>query len=240
MAISSSTASVIAQDTSTASATKTCIIPSEVPEGATIFVGFYNRTNATATLVGVSDPVNGSWTLTDRVSTATHSGTSGTFFIVRENSASLVSEANRTITVETSEGVSSVMAAGWIDLDGSTSALVFQAFATAAVLTTTTDADSNTVADADAGAVVGFSSSNGSQATWTEDAGGTVIAATGGRAQLFFLSYAASGGPYGFTTTPATSGNFMFHVVAFSEPAAGGGSNQASVRNFRRMMFGMG
>jgi hypothetical protein len=54
---------VRAVDTSTASASKDVVLASDVPAGATIVVGIFNRTNETATLDSVSDPVNGTWTL---------------------------------------------------------------------------------------------------------------------------------------------------------------------------------
>lgn len=226
MAITTSTGSAVAVDTNTGGGfeSKTCSLPSDAPAGATIFVGIYNRTDNTTTLSSVSDPVNGSWTLTGRVSGPTAVSTSRSWFVVRENTAALSGAGNRVITVTLSAGVSTQLVAGWIDLDGSTSALTFDNFATVATSgSALTDIDSNTAADTDAGAIVGFCTSNAAQSSWSEDSGGSVLSTVSGvRVALFYKAYSAGGGPYGFTTTPQNAAAFMFHVAANSEPSAGG------------------
>jgi hypothetical protein len=225
MAITASTGATVAVDTSTATTTKTVSLPSDAPAGSTLIVGILNRTNNTATLVSVSDTINGTWTLTNRVSGPVDTqGVSNSWMVALENSAALTGAGQRVITVETSVGISTQLVAGWIDLDGSTTALTFNAFATAFdEETAVTAMVSNTVANASAGAIVGFcTSQNASQTTWTEDAGGDVMCVLSSvRCAMFFKDHSAGGGPHSFTTTAGAVSRYAFHVVSYSEAAGG-------------------
>lgn len=225
MAISSSTGATVSIDTSTATTTKTCVIPSDVPQGATIFIGVMNRTNEIATLDSISDPVNGSWNLTGAVSGPADSAgsTQRSWLAWRHNSAALSGAGNRTLTITTSAGISSQLVGGWVDLDGSTSALTTDEFDPTPhdYGSNTLDFDSDAVTCDAAGCIVGFAVTNNAQSTaWSEDSGGSTISAqaAGVRAGLFFKSTTA--GAQSFTTTPAATTHGQFHIVAFLEPGA--------------------
>jgi plastocyanin len=236
---------VRAVDTSTASASKDVVLASDVPAGATIVVGIFNRTNETATLDSVSDPVNGTWTLGTvlRQGPSDNAASTGrTWYVALTNSAALTGAANRTITVTTSAGVSTQLVALWASSDAG--AMTFQAMATLVNPgSNTTDwtsaTNGNTVAGSGAGCIVGFSGWANGQTIPNPSGGGetqqtTVSDAGSYRANLWTETYASSG-TYGFEVTAPSTTTGLFHVGGFLEPAAG-----ATLRGrnaFRSPMF---
>lgn len=110
---SGSNISAASIDTSTASSSKTVVIPTDVPSGATVYFGIMNRTDESTTLSSVSDPVNGTWGGTTVGPIDSSGGTFRTWFRILVNSAALTGSSNRTLTATTSAGVSTQLIAGW-------------------------------------------------------------------------------------------------------------------------------
>jgi hypothetical protein len=223
---SSGSAVTISTTTGAGNETKTVPLPSNVPAGATIVLGVFNRTDETTAITGVSDGTNGAWSLSGTVSGPTDDsgGTGRSWLIVKTNSAAITTPADVSVTFAV--GVSTQMVVGWVDFDGSTSALTLDGFATPTNTVSTTDVDSNAFAATGAGAIAGVAILNTAQTSWTADGAGESRICdipAGSRIALFFESYATSGS-YGFVTTPGTAGRSMFHVAALLEPGGGGGT----------------
>jgi hypothetical protein len=220
---------VRAVDTSTASASKDVVLASDVPAGATIVVGVYNRTNETATLDSVSDPVNGTWTLGTvlRQGPSDNAGsTARSWYVALTNSAALSGAGNRTITVTTSAGVSTQLVAVWASSD--LGALTFQTMATLfnpASNTTdwTSTTNGNTVSATGAGCIIAYVGWANAQTIPNPAGAGetlqtTVSDAGSYRANIYTETY-ASAGTYGFEVTAPSTTTGLFHVGAFLEPA---------------------
>jgi hypothetical protein len=225
---------VRAVDTSTASASKTVVLASDVPAGATIVVGIYNRTDETTTLSSVADPVNGTWTLGTVLRQGPSDNAASTarsWYVALTNSQALSGAGNRTITVTTSVGISTQLVAVWASSD--LGALTFQTMATlfnpgANTTDWTSTTNGNTVAASGAGCIIAYVGWANSQTIPNPSGGGetlqtTVSDAGSYRSNIYTETY-ASAGTYGIeVTTPSTTSG-LFHVGAFLEPAASGGA----------------
>lgn len=225
-------------DTSTASATKTFVMVSDVPSGATIVCVFLNRTNETDTLDSVSDPVNGTWTspIIDGPDDS-NGGTYRSYMVRRHNSAALTGAGDRTITFTTSAGVSSQIHCSWLSSDQG-------AMSDDGVATTvndssnSTDADSNTVSVSVANGVLYCSwvvnNSQGTAPTQNNGATNQIPGTPAGGTRAFgaYLTYASTGSKF-CDTDLVTSATAIVNAAAFSEP--GGATGNKSL-----MLLGVG
>lgn len=190
-----------------------------VPAGATIVLGIQNRSNETAVISGISDDVNGAWTLNyvdgpdDIVN-----GTMRCWMAYRNN----CSAGTTNVTVTFDGAINSQLAANYIVSDQG--ALTFDAAATTLDTNTATNIDSNNATATGAGAIVGYVSCGNSQGDpepTADGAGESRITSgqAGARSFLFFEAY-ASAGSYGIETT-CDSTVALFMVGAFKEPSSG-------------------
>lgn len=218
----------------TASTTVQKALPS-VPANATIVLGILNRSDETTAIDSISDDINGTWTL--NYVSGPYDSTNTTFrsWLAYRNNCS---SGTTTITVTFGAAINSQLAVGYLSSDAG--AMTFDAAATVSeTALAQTNADSNNAAASGAGAIIGFASMNNSQADPEPTADGTgesriTSGQSGGRAFLFFETYAA-GGNYGVETT-TDSACTVIHVGAFLE-AGGGGS---TYKRRRGMMMGVG
>lgn len=216
-------------DTSTATTTKTITLASNVPSGASVIIGILNRTNSTATLDSVSDPVNGTWSLGTVVrSGPTAVNTNNSWFVVLTNSAALTGTTNRTITITTSVGISSQIVGIWASSD--LGALTYEEAATAVTSTTnTTNWDTNTIAVDGAGVIVGFLAIGNSQSSTapTMDGAGETLQTTAVDSGSFrtnlITQTVASAATHGLETTVSSTTAGAYHLISLLEPAASGG-----------------
>ncbi len=213
-----------AVDTSTASVTKTVVLPADVPATATIVLGILNRTGGTPTLVGISDPVNGAWNLvTTEIVPQLGSPTTGWVHALT-NSAALSGAGNRTITVETSVGLSTQLVAMYIVDDVAT--LVRDAVGTTLTNgSNQTNWDTTPFAVADAGALVGVLLVSNAQASApTADGAGetnrTTTSDPGSFRSTIFTQDVTAAGSEGMEATCATS--TTGHFVTFSVTVSAG------------------
>lgn len=218
-------------DTSTASATKTVVLASDVPAGASIIVGLLNRTDLTTTLSSVSDPVNGAWPSAGLIQGPVDGGPRG-WLMALNNSAALSGAGNRTVSVTTSAGISTQLVALWASSD--LGALTTQDIATAFTsAVNVTSYPSGSVDLTNSGAVVGFlycSNSQGSTAP-TVDTGEvlrTTVADAGAFRSNLITEDVASAGSYSLLATFGTTTAGCFLAFALQEA---GGSPAPSITN---------
>lgn len=190
-----------------------------VPAGATIVLGIQNRSNETSVISGISDDVNGSWTLNYVAGPFdTANGTLRAWLAYRNNCAA----GTTNVTVTFDGAINSQLAANYIVSDQG--AMTYDAASTTLDQTTATNIDSNTVAATGAGGIVGYIATGNSQANpepTADGAGESRITSgqAGGRSFLFFEANASSGS-YGIETT-CDSTVAVFMVGAFKEPSSG-------------------
>jgi hypothetical protein len=210
------------------------VLPADVPAGAAICVGILDRADS-RTVSSISDPVNGTWSSTERSAMTSGGGVRSTVHVLT-NSAALTGSSNRTITVTLSATGSFNMMAGWVN--SSLGALTFDAAATITNNTTNTTAwSSGTATSTGAGVLFGFMGiNNGCNSTPTLNSGETLLfnfntgnsgtpdAPAAGRSQSFAKTY-ASAGSQSMSITLADANAGQMHLVALKEP---GGSSIAT------------
>lgn len=214
------TASGAVRSIGTAAASVNAVLGSDVPAGATIIVGILNRSDESATITDIDDPVNGDYTLIQGP-TDSSSSTFRTWLYRFSNSAALSGAGNRTITVDFSGSINSQVVACYLTSDQGV--LTYDAVATALnTALSQTNVDSNTVSAAGAGCIIGFLALQNSQADPEPTADGSgesrINAGEAGARTFLFLENNASAGSYGIETT-CDSTAAIFHVAAFTEPA---------------------
>jgi hypothetical protein len=222
-------------NTSTAGGTetKTIVLTSDVPADGTIYLGIMNRTNETATISSIADPVNGTWS-THQISGPTDSAgsTFRTWFVVLPVSAALTGAGNRTISVTTDVAVSLQMVAMWESSDQG--AMTFQEFSTPQnTSSNTVDYDTVAISATGAGSLVAFLSvANGQASAPTVDLGETAVNETTGsdagsfRTTLFSETISSASSVQVNCTIPTTSvGTFTGAVML----EGGGGAPAPSI-----------
>jgi hypothetical protein len=222
MAISASSSNFTV-NSATGSTTVTLTVPTSVPAGATLVVGVLNRSDETTAVSSVAGSLNASgWTLASGPTDLSGASTGRMWTYYKVNSAA----GSEVVTVTFGASINSQIVGGWFE-DASHGAMTFDTVATPAnVGTGTTDADSNTLAAAGAGAILGILFCGNIQTTLTADGAGesrvSTVTGLSGQQRIFaFFEAYASAGTVGFVTTPGTSTSYMFHVAAFNEPSAG-------------------
>lgn len=216
-----------------ASTTVAKALPS-VPAGATLVLGILNRSDESTTITGISDDVNGAWTLSYVAGPVDSTNSTYRCWLAYRNN---VAAGTTTITVTFSGAINSQLAVGYISSSGG--AMTFDAAATTYHSAAgETNIDSLTAAATGAGAIIGFLATNNAQADpepTADGAGESRITSgqAGARAFLFFESY-ASAASYGIETT-ADSATGMFIVGAFLEPGGGGGGNAPRAAFYQMM-----
>lgn len=224
MTCAASNFSAVSIDTSTASASKTVVIPVDVPSGAVLIAGILNRTDESTTLSSVSDPVNGAWgAAVGPVDSA--GSTFRTWMAYKVNSAALSGAGNRTVTVTTSAGVSTQLVAGWCS-DGA-GANTFDTSSAALHNDAANDTNhvTGTLAVAGAGGIVGCAGANNALTSYTMYGAGEsqVTGVAAGQRISCFFEATGSAGSYGFeiTSNPTLANSFL--IASFLTPSAGGG-----------------
>jgi len=198
-----------------------------VPAGATVVLGILNRSDETTAISGISDDVDGAWTLNYVAGPVNSTNSTYRCWLAYRHN---VTGGTTNFTVTFGGAINSQLAAGWLDPD--TGSITFDAAATTYHSAAgETNVDSNTVATAGGGALVGFLTTNNSQSDPEPTADGAgesrITSGQGGaRAFLFFEPYASSG-TYGLETT-VDSATCMFIVGAFLESGGGGGGEVSS------------
>jgi hypothetical protein len=219
MTVTSSTAinNVPATGSTTVAVTLSAANGGAVPNNATIVLGVHNRSNETAVITGISDTVNGAWSLNYVAgpvdsTTATMRG----WMPYRNGCAA----GDTTITVTFDGAINSQIAGAWFLSDQG--AMTYDAAATTLNQAAGTNVDSNTVAATGAGVAVGALTTNNAQAgsePIVDGAGETRLTNHGAGSRVFlFKETYASAGNYGFETT-VDSAATLFMVGAFLEPA---------------------
>lgn len=226
-------------DTATGTNPKVPASPEDVPAGAFIVVPILNRTNDSATVVSISDPVNGAWDVS-QWSLGNPTGTliSGplgnaigpsfrTYVYGRSNSAALTGGANRIATVTFSTGISVQIPIGWIRESAGT--LRVDNVGTTLVQTTAQGTwNTNPFAIGGAGVAVGFlavATSQGAVAPTMVGSGETLrttLADAGSFRANIITEVIPSAGNYGFETTinSASGGNYhQFSLTTSSAPS---------------------
>lgn len=221
MTCSAANFSAVSIDTSTASASKTVVIPVDVPAGALLIAGILNRTDESTTLSSVTDPVNGAWT--GSVGPVDSAGaTFRAWMGYKTNSAALSGAGNRTVTVTTSAGVSTQLVAGWCSDSGG--ALTFDTSSAALHNDAANDTnhDTGTLAAAGAGGIVGCAGANNALTDYTADGTGeSEITGTAAAQRIScFFEATAGAGNYGFEVTSDPTLQNGFLIASFLSPAA--------------------
>lgn len=196
-----------------------------VPAGASIVVGFSNRTNNTEVVSSVSDGTNANYS---EASVSTNGGGStGRQHLYYINNSAALTTPTVTINWQTNS-ISTQIHACW--LSSNLGAMTFDGAAVAAQFATATQISSNTIAVTGAGGIVGFAGFNNAQASAPTDLGTDEIvfkfdSALASRTVTFFQPYASGtpgfeGGTGGIDL--ASSANGAFLAAAFKEAVAGG------------------
>lgn len=215
-------------------ATSTTVVKSipSVPAGATLVLGILDRSDETTTISGISDDVNGAWTLNYVAGPVDSTNqTYRCWQAYRNNCAA--GTTNVTVTFNTA--INSQLAVAYITSDQGE--MTFDAAATVYHSAgAETNVDSLTATATGAGAIVGFLCTNNSQTDpepTADGAGESRITSgqAGARAFLFFETYTGSGS-YGIETT-GDSSIAMLMVGAFKESAASSSIAPLASRNFR-------